>query len=82
MCLLPDGFVMGDTGPEHHTKSPVNPPVSEAGGAESGALDAQKPANQPTVPTDLVPVVEAWTKLPEAVRVGILAMVQAAGKKA
>ena len=60
----------------------MKPHVSETGGAESGALEAHKPTNQPTVPPDLVPVVEAWTKLPEAVRVGILAMVQAAGKRA
>jgi hypothetical protein len=43
-------------------------------GAESGALDAQKAH----FPPDLATVVEAWPKLPEAIRAGILAMIRAA----
>lgn len=49
----------------------------EAGqsGAECGALGAQ---NAPLDP-DLAAVVDAWPKLPEAIKAGILAMVKAAG---
>jgi len=66
---------MGVTGPEHPTKTPTITRVSETGGAESGALGADAPCEDP----DLAAVVTAWSELPEAVRVGILAMVRAAG---
>jgi hypothetical protein len=43
-----------------------------AGGAESGAVHNQHPAAD----TNLATVVEAWPRLPEAIRAGILAMVR------
>jgi hypothetical protein len=43
-------------------------------GAECGALGAQ---NAPLAP-DLAAVVDAWPKLPDAIKAGILAMVLAA----
>jgi hypothetical protein len=42
--------------------------------AKSGALQAQKVPFDP----DLAPVVEAWPKLPIAIKAGILAMVRVA----
>jgi hypothetical protein len=37
-------------------------------------------ANQPDLPDDLIKVVDAWGSLPEPVRAGILAMVNAVQK--
>jgi len=50
--------------------------IVELGGAESGALGAKKIPDDP----DLAAVVEAWPKLPEAIKAGILAMVEAADR--
>jgi len=47
---------------------------SQPSGAESGALGAPETLADP----DLRAVVEGWPELPEAVRAGIVAMVQAA----
>ena len=47
---------------------------SDQGGAECGALDARKS----DLPPDLEAVVEAWPRLPDAIRAGILAMIRAA----
>lgn len=44
-------------------------------GAQSGALDARRTE----VDGDLAPVIEAWPTLPATVKIGILAMVRAAG---
>lgn len=48
--------------------------VSVQSGAECGALDSRR-AN---FPPELAAVIEAWPKLPEAIRIGILAMIGAA----
>lgn len=66
---------MEAAGIEPGPKSSGNNGGDDQSGAESGALDAQKV----DFPPDLAAVVEAWPKLPEAIRAGILAMVQAAG---
>jgi len=47
--------------------------ISDQGGAESGAPGAQLAPIDP----ELAAVVAAWADLPDAVRTGILAMVQA-----
>jgi len=49
----------------------------KAGGAESGAESAEKASKD----ADLAKVIEAWPGLHEAVRAGILAMVEAAKPK-
>jgi len=54
--------------------------ISQTGGAESGAVgarnaDSAAPSPTPTDP-ELARLVEAWPKLPEAIRRGILAMVE------
>ncbi len=56
--------------------SPEKTTVSEQGGAESGAHTAPTAVSDP----DLVAVISAWPKLPEAVRAGIVAMVKASSK--
>jgi hypothetical protein len=60
---------------EHPQESSGNSSDSDQGGAESGALGAREAPIDPR----LAAVVEAWPTLPEAIKVGILAMVQAAG---
>ena len=45
------------------------------GGAESGAVGAA----EARIDADLALVIDAWPTLPEAIKAGILAMVQAAG---
>jgi hypothetical protein len=45
------------------------------GGAESGALNLIKPSIDP----DLASLINAWPKLAEPIRAGILAMIRAAG---
>lgn len=65
---------MTPTGFEPPDDSPEKTPVSESGGAQSGA-----PAAQSTVQDrDLQQLIDAWPTLPEAVRAGIAAMVKAA----
>jgi len=49
--------------------------MATQGGAESGALGAEKPLDDPR----LVEVVNTWTGLPDAVKAGILAMIRVAG---
>jgi len=48
-----------------------------ADGAESGAVGALSAPIHP----DLAAVIEAWPRLPEAVRAGIVAMVKAAERE-
>ncbi|HUT57138.1 MAG TPA: hypothetical protein VNA25_04610 [Phycisphaerae bacterium] len=72
---------MGDTGLEPGSvssckSSALGIPVRERG-AESGADSAETAPVHP----DLAKVIEAWPTLPEAVRAGILAMVEAAKPK-
>jgi len=61
-------------GIEPDPKSSGNSGGDDQSGAECGALDAKKADFDP----DLAVVVEAWPKLPEAIRAGILAMIRAA----
>jgi hypothetical protein len=62
-------------GIEPHQYSSENSTNPAEGGAKSGALAPENPAIDPT----LAAVIDAWAKLPEAIRAGILAMVRAAG---
>jgi len=59
---------------EPSSNSPGKTPVSETGGAESGAVGAENTAIDP----DLAQVIEAWDSLPPAIREAILAMLRAA----
>ena len=52
-----------------------NATIPAQGGAVSGALAPQQPVIDPA----LAALIDAWPTLPEAIRAGILAMVQAAG---
>lgn len=78
---------MGATGLEPCPKTPVNSGFSETGGAKSGALSAKNgenppagtPKPSPAIPPDLSQVIDAWPSLPEALKIGIVAMVKAAG---
>lgn len=65
---------MGEAGTEHPPQNPKKTADSEQGGAECGAL----PASSTTTDPDLARVAKAWVDLPEPVRRGILAMVEAA----
>lgn len=67
---------MGKRGLEHTPQTPTKTPKAETSGAESGALPAQ---TAPTPPADpaLERLVEAWPTLPDAVRAGIAAMIDA-----
>jgi len=65
---------MGDTGQEHPSKMPEKPAVPITGGTESGTLQDWRRGLDPS----LRAIVDAWPKLPEALRVGIIAMVKAA----
>jgi len=65
---------MPEEGLERLTKTPENIAHSESGGAESGAPAAPKTASDPA----LAALIDAWADLPEPVRRGILAMVDAA----
>ena len=69
---------MGQTGLERHPVSDCNCNSLEqsgnAGAAESGASGGKSGALDP----DLAVVVDVWPTLPDAVKVGILAMVRAA----
>ena len=60
---------MGDEGTEHTRNSPENPPVPDPSGADSSAL---------AIPSDLADVVNAWSNLPPALKMGVLAMIKAA----
>ncbi len=56
-----------------HSQNAVNLSGMGQSGAECGALVAQA---TPLAP-DLAAVVDAWSKLPDAIRAGILAMIRA-----
>jgi len=62
-------------GAEHGPKSSGKQGVGNPSGAECGALGAREAPIDP----ELVAVVDAWPKLPQAIRAGILAMIRAAG---
>jgi len=65
---------MEDRGIELPLKSSGKTWVSDQSGAECGAVVARKADSDP----GLAAVVEAWPKLPEAIRADILAMIRAA----
>lgn len=65
---------MGEAGFEHPAQNPKKTANSDQGGAECGAPPAFSTITDP----DLARVVKAWPDLPEPVRRGILAMVEAA----
>lgn len=56
-------------------ETPGNKGVSEGDDAECDAARAD--AQEAEIDEGLKAVVEAWTRLPEAVRVGIVAMIEA-----
>jgi hypothetical protein len=62
-------------GIEPHADSPGNSINPAPGGAKSGAPSPENAAIDPA----LAALIEAWPTLPEPIRAGILAMVQAAG---
>ena len=64
-------------GAEHPAQTPRKKAISDQGGAESGAPDAPDAPNRPDDP-DLSRLINAWPNLPEAIRAGIVAMVNAA----
>ena len=64
--------------------SPLNPVDSQGltSSVTTGVTkETPKPApDAPPIPADLAQVVEAWPMLPDALKAGILAMVQSIGK--
>jgi hypothetical protein len=66
---------MGDEGLEPSPFSTENQHVCDQGGSKSGARIALAGNPDP----DLVTLIKAWPALPRAIKVGILAMVGAAG---
>jgi hypothetical protein len=65
---------MTGLGSEHPQQNSRNIANSESGGAESGA----RPDLSPNIAPELAGLIDAWASLPEPVRRGILAMVEAA----
>jgi hypothetical protein len=63
-----------DKGLEHTPGSPEEKPLSEIGGAESGAVGAQ----MAKLPPDLLAIIEAWPGLSEATKAAFVAMLEAA----
>jgi hypothetical protein len=64
---------VGDTGLEPVAQNPTKTVHSVNSAAESYAVDANRPLATP----ELELVIEAWDSLPEATKIGILAMVRA-----
>ena len=64
-------------GIEPLANSPENTANPAPGGAKNGALTSTY-----TIDPVLAALIDAWPKLPEAIRAGILAMVRAAGERA
>jgi hypothetical protein len=65
----------GDEGLEQGADSTENTHVPRGSGAESGAPGPQTSANDP----QLAAVIDAWPRLSEPIKAGILAMSQVAG---
>ncbi len=61
---------------ESNTWEDIEPPVS----APTSALGAENAENQPSRDKELQAVLDAWPKLPGAVRAGIVAMVNASNE--
>lgn len=64
---------MAGTGFDSPLRNPQNMRFSGQGGAECGALHARDVEIDP----NLAAVAEAWPRLPETIKAGILAMVRA-----
>jgi hypothetical protein len=62
------------TGLEHLSQGGGKAPLSQTGGAESGAI----PPDFEQMDPDLQTVIDAWPTLPSALKAGILAMIAAA----
>jgi hypothetical protein len=60
---------------EHHLDSAENRAILAQGSAESGAPTL---ANL-SIPPELAALIDAWPRLPEPIKAGILALVRAAG---
>ena len=69
-----DEGLLPPRGVEQVPNSPVKSGFSESGGAKSGALGAQGGVIDP----ELRAIIDAWPVLPDAIKVGILAMVRTA----
>ncbi len=65
---------MSATGLEHLAQTPEKTSNPKASGAESGAVGDEIGPIEP----DLRRIIEAWPKLPDALKTGIMAMVTAA----
>ena len=63
---------MGDTGLEQTPLAGPKTPISQTGGAKSGALDDR-------IYPDLAEIVKAWPELPEHIKASILALVKTHG---
>jgi len=77
VTILPAVTDLGQVPPRgnaHPVKSSGNRRASDSQRAKSSATE---PETVPIAP-DLATVVEAWPKLPQAIRAGILAMIRAA----
>jgi len=68
---------MGRVGIEHPPLAQSKTPISESGGAESGAHDAPKPIQDPV----LTEIVAAWPQLPEHIRAAIKALAETHNKE-
>jgi hypothetical protein len=68
---------MGPEGLEHLPKPSGKTDILDTGGANCGAFPDTSAPSGPSA-SDISRVVEAWPSLPEAVRRGIVAMVEAA----
>lgn len=69
--------------PRQDSNNPQNPrgkvPIDGQRGTESGTVsDGSSELAPVTIAPDLAAVVDAWDRLPDAIRAGILAMVKAA----
>ncbi len=75
----PTGFVkVAGTGIELPPENAEKTPVGAESGAQSGAVGAREAVLAVPVDPNLAAVVDAWPTLPEAIKVGILAMIRAA----
>jgi len=64
----------GEGGIRTRRESARKPTLSEPGGAESGAL----PLADQSIPPELAALIDAWPRLPEPIRAGILSLVRVA----
>jgi hypothetical protein len=74
--MTPTGFDSGDT-TSHDDSDLGNSGQSRA--AESGAATHRTGSHGEAIDPDLARIVAAWAELPEAIRRGMLALVESAG---